>query len=171
LGRLLCAACCPSEAADQGGNARSLWARGRDRRRSRHLALLRVWESGSAEHSGGHRRRYRRSWHDADEGDDDDEFQMSEVLDWDRSLSEWRRPDNAQTTLGKLPLEDREVSPPGALDGMEPDEEHFREATDNEGAPFDRTYSRATLVIWPSNRALAVINMAGLDATLPISKT
>jgi hypothetical protein len=67
---------------------------------------------------------------------------MSEVLDWDRSLSEWRRPDNAQTTLGKLPLEDREVSPPGALDGMEPDEEHFREATDNEGAPFDRTYSR-----------------------------
>jgi len=132
-----------------------------------HLALLSVWESGSAEYSGSHRRRYRRSWHDADEGNDDDDFEVSEVLDWDRSLSEWRRPDNAQTTLGKLPLEDREVSPPGALDGMEPDEEHFREATGNEGASFDRTYSRATLVIWPSNRTLAVINMAGLEATLP----
>jgi hypothetical protein len=120
-----------------------------------HLALLSIWESGSAEYSGG----YRRSWHDADEGDDDDEFEVSEVLDWDKSL--W------QTTLGKLPLEAGEVSPPGALDGMEPDEEHFREATGNEGASFDRTHSRATLVVWPSNRTLAVINMAGLEATLP----
>ena len=132
-----------------------------------HLALLSIWESGSAEYNGGYRRRYRRSWHDAVEGDDDDEFEVSEVLDWDKSLSEWRRPDNAQTMLGKLPLEDSEVSPPGALDGMEPDEEHFREATGNEGASFDRTYSRATLVIWPSNRTLAVINTAGLEATLP----
>jgi predicted 2-oxoglutarate/Fe(II)-dependent dioxygenase YbiX len=126
-----------------------------------HLALLSIWESGSAEYSDS----YRRSWHDEDESDD--EFEVVEVLDWHKSLSEWRRPDDAQTTLGKLPLEDGEVSPPGALDGMEPDEEHFREASGNEGASFDRTYSRATLVIWPSNRILAVINMAGLEATLP----
>jgi hypothetical protein len=110
---------------------------------------------------------YRLSWHDGDERDDRDEFEVVEVLDWHKSLSEWRRPDDAQTTLGKLLLEDGEVSPPGALDGMEPGEEHFREATGNEGASFDRTYSRATLVIWPSNRPLAVINMAGLEATLP----
>jgi predicted 2-oxoglutarate/Fe(II)-dependent dioxygenase YbiX len=132
-----------------------------------HLALLSVWESGSAEYSGSYRRRYRRSWHDEDEGDDQDEFEVAEVLDWDKSLSEWRRPDNARTTLGKLPLRDGEVSPRGALDGIEPDEEHFREATGNEGASFERTYSRATLVIWPSNRTLAVINMAGLEVTLP----
>ena len=110
---------------------------------------------------------YRLSWHDGDERDDRDEFEVVEVLDWHKSLSEWRRPDDAQTTLGKLLLEDGEVSPPGALDGMEPGEEHFREATGNEGASFDRTYSRATLVIWPSNQPLAVINMAGLEATLP----
>src|SRR5215470_3622801 len=106
-----------------------------------HLALLSVWESGSAEYSGSYRRRYRRSWHDEDEGDDHDEFEVAEVLDWDKSLSEWRRPDNARTTLGKLPLRDGEVSPRGALDGIEPDEEHFREATGNEGASFERTYS------------------------------
>src|SRR5215468_3553217 len=128
-----------------------------------HLALLSIWESGSAEYSGS----YRRSWHDADEGNDHDEFEVIEVLDWDKSLSEWRRPDNAPTMLGKLPLEDGEVSPRGALDGIEPDEEEFREATGNEGASFERTYSRATLVIWPSNRTLAVINMAGLEVTLP----
>jgi predicted 2-oxoglutarate/Fe(II)-dependent dioxygenase YbiX len=132
-----------------------------------HLALLSVWESGSAEYSGSYRRRYRRSWHNEDEGDDHDEFEAVEVLDWHKLLSEWRRPDNAQTKLAKLPLEDDEVSPPGALDGMEPDEEHFREATGNEGASFERTYSRATLVIWPSHRTLAVVNMAALEMKLP----
>ena len=50
---------------------------------------------------------------------------------------------------------------------MEPDEEHFHEATGNEGASFDRTYARAALVIWPSDRILAVLNQAGLEATLP----
>src|SRR5262249_9022113 len=132
-----------------------------------HLALLNIWESGTAEYSGRYRRRYRRSWHDAEEGDDHDEFEAIEGLDWDKSLSERRRPADAQTTLGKLRLEDGEVSPSGALEGLEPDEEHFREATGNEGASFERTYSRATLVIWPSNRILAVINTAGLQVTLP----
>jgi hypothetical protein len=50
---------------------------------------------------------------------------------------------------------------------MEPDEEHFHEATGNEGASFDRTYSRAALVMWPSAKLLAVLNQAGLGATLP----
>src|SRR5262245_15293832 len=50
---------------------------------------------------------------------------------------------------------------------MEPDEEHFCEATGNEGASFERTYSRATLVIWPSQRKLAVINQGGPKLTLP----
>jgi hypothetical protein len=59
------------------------------------------------------------------------------------------------------------VSPPDALDDMEPDEEHFREATGNEGASFERTYARAALVIWPANRILAVLNQGGLGSTLP----
>ncbi len=53
------------------------------------------------------------------------------------------------------------------LEGLGPDEEHFHEATGNEGASFDRTYSRAALVIWPSTRILAVINQAGPKCTLP----
>jgi predicted 2-oxoglutarate/Fe(II)-dependent dioxygenase YbiX len=132
-----------------------------------HLALLSVWESGSAQYNGSYRRRYRRSWHDEDASDDHDEFEVIEVLDGGKWLSEWRRLNDAETVPGKLPLEDDEVSPPDALDGMEPDEEHFCEATGNEGASFERTYSRASLVIWPSQRRLAVINQGGPKVTLP----
>ena len=132
-----------------------------------HLALLTVWESGSAEYNGRENWHYRRGRRDAGDGENASEFDVVEVLDWSTTLSDWRRLDGAATTLGKLPIEDHEVSPPDALDDMEPDEEHFHEATGNEGASFDRTYSRAALVVWPSNRILAVLNQGGLEATLP----
>ncbi len=35
------------------------------------------------------------------------------------------------------------------------------------GASFERTYRRAGLVLWPRVRRLAVLNQAGLGATLP----
>ncbi|MBU1210800.1 MAG: 2OG-Fe(II) oxygenase [Alphaproteobacteria bacterium] len=132
-----------------------------------HLALFAVWECGSAEYSGRENWHNRRGRRDSGVEEDAREFEVIEVHDGSKTLSDWRRPDGATTTLGELPIEDDEVSPPDALDDMEPDEEHFREATGNEGASFERTYARAALVIWPSNRILAVLNQGGLEATLP----
>jgi hypothetical protein len=128
-----------------------------------HLALISIGESGSAQYNGSYRRRYRGY----DDDDDNDEFEVVEVFDHWENLTEWRRPDREPATLGDIPIEDGEVSPPDALEDMEPDEEHFREATGNEGASFERTYRGAALVLWPRQRRLAVINQAGLRATLP----
>jgi predicted 2-oxoglutarate/Fe(II)-dependent dioxygenase YbiX len=132
-----------------------------------HLALLTVYESGSAEYTGHENWHYRRGQRDAGKPEARHEFEVIDVFDGSKSLSDWRRPDGVPTTLGKLPITDNEVSPTDALDDMDPDEEHFHEATGNEGASFDRTYARAALVIWPSKRILAVLNQAGLEATLP----
>jgi hypothetical protein len=132
-----------------------------------HLALLNVWESGSAQYVGRESWRYRRGRRDAGEEENADAFEVVEVIDEGRTLSEWRRPDGTATALADLPVEDDEVAPPDALEDMEPDQEHFHEATGNEGASFDRTYSRAALVMWPSAKLLAVLNQAGLGATLP----
>ncbi len=124
-----------------------------------HLALLTIEENGIAEYSGSSRSR-RRGW-------DEPEMEAGEVLDSTEHLHDWRRPDGAPSTLGELPYEDDEISPPDALEDMEPDEEHFHEATGNEGASFDRTYRHAALVVWPRKGTLAVLNQAGLSATLP----
>ena len=132
-----------------------------------HLALLTVCESGSAEYTGHENWHYRRGQRDAGKPESRVEFEVVDVFDGSKTLSEWRRPDGVPTTLGKLPIKDDEVSPTDALDDMDPDEEHFHEATGNEGASFERTYARAALVIWPSDRVLAVLNQAGLEATLP----
>jgi hypothetical protein len=128
-----------------------------------HVALLTIEESGWAEHTGFS--RPRRWGRDNDEGDD--EFEIGEVNDCSRTLSDWGRPDGSPVALGDFPISDAELSPPDALADMEPDEQHFQEATGNEGASFERTYRRAALVLWPKERRLAVLSRAGLSVTLP----
>src|SRR5215470_12603022 len=127
-----------------------------------HLALVSIEESGSAEYAGSYRSRYRGY-----DDDDNDEFEVGEVFDRSELLTEWRRVDRQPVALGEIPIEEGEVSPPDALEDMTPNEEHFHEATGNEGASFERTYRRAALVLWPQRKRLAVINQAGPASTLP----
>jgi len=126
-----------------------------------HLALVSIEESGSAEHAGYYgRRRWNRD-------DDEDEFGVAEVFDRALILSEWRRPDGGEAGFGDFPFAEDELCPPDAFENLMPDEQHFHEATGNEGASFERTYRRAGLVLWPNARRLAVLNQAGLRTTLP----
>ena len=128
-----------------------------------HLALLTVEESGIAEYSDNYGRCGR--WLEPDE----DEFEAGEVTDRSVSLSEWRKPDGDTSDLGALPVEEAaELCPPDAFADLDPDEEHFQEASGNEGASFERTYQRAALVLWPRRRRLAVLCQAGLSVTLPM---
>jgi len=125
-----------------------------------HAALLSIEESGSAEHTGYSRSRH---WED----DDEAQYEIGEVFDSSRTLSHWARPDGSVAGFGAFPFNEAELSPADALADMEPDEQHFYEATGNEGASFERTYRRAALVLWPQQRRLAVFNQAGLRVTLP----
>ena len=52
------------------------------------------------------------------------------------TLSNWHCPDGSASTLGDIPVEAEEFSPPDACDDLAPDEEHFH-VTGNEGASFD----------------------------------
>lgn len=127
-----------------------------------HLALVSIEESGSAEYTGYHRRRH---WSRDEE--DDEEFEVAEIIDRALTLSEWRRPDGSETRLNDIPFTEHELCPPDAFEDLTPDEQYFHEATGNEGASFERTYRRAGLVLWPRVRRLAVFNQAGIRTTLP----
>jgi hypothetical protein len=129
-----------------------------------HLALVSIEESGIAEHKGDYG---RRSWRD----DEDEEFEVVEVSDRALILSQWRRPDGGEAGFDKIPFTEDELCPPDAFENLAPDDEHFREATGNEGASFERTYRRAGLVLWPSAHRLAVLDQAGLPTTLPHLET
>jgi len=128
-----------------------------------HLALVSIEESGSAEHTGYFGRRH---W-SRDEEEEDEEFEVAEVIDRALILSEWRAADGSEAGFGDFPFAEDELCPPDAFEDLTPDEQHFQEATGNEGASFERTYRRASLVLWPRARRLAVLNQAGLRTTLP----
>lgn len=133
-----------------------------------HVALLRIEESGSAEYNDIPSPRWRGRYDDRDDvGQDTDEFRVAEVFERSLTLSDWRRQDGEVTVLGAFPFSEAEVCPADALADMEPDEQHFHEATGNEGASFERSYQRAALVLWPHAQRLQLIARAGLAASLP----
>lgn len=133
-----------------------------------HLALMSIEESGSAHQHHAPRRRGRAYYRDDDADDhQDDDFEIIEVLDRDLRLSQWRSPDGSHIALGPLPFVEEELCPPDSIEDMEPDEQHFHEATGNEGASYERTYQRAALVLWPRARKLKMLGEAGLGVSLP----
>jgi hypothetical protein len=135
-----------------------------------HVALLRIEESGAAEYSGYAPSRYSRRHHDDDDEDEDDEdgFRVAEVFERSLTLSHWSRPDGATVSLGAMPFTDGEVCPGDALADMDPDEQHFEEATGNEGASFERSYQRAALVLWPQAQKHQLLARAGFAVSLPM---
>jgi predicted 2-oxoglutarate/Fe(II)-dependent dioxygenase YbiX len=127
-----------------------------------HLALLTIEESGGAEYSGNYYPSRHGRW-----SDEEDAFEAGEIFDRSVMLSDWRHREGNAVSLGPIPVGEDEFAPPDASEDLTPDEEHFHEATGNEGASFERTYRRAALVLWPSARIFAVLSQAGLAVTLP----
>lgn len=133
-----------------------------------HLAMVHIEESGSAEYTGEYipgGKRWSR-WDDDDDLDDDSGLEVGEVCDENRYIAQWRDADDNPLDYGKIPLEEGEVLPEGALDEEEPDETHFTEATGNAGASFERTYLRAAVVIWTEEDADLICASAGPEAAL-----
>jgi predicted 2-oxoglutarate/Fe(II)-dependent dioxygenase YbiX len=164
-----------SFAALKGADAAAagvLAAAARDAACDLHVALLRIEESGAAEYSGYSRSHHSRRYHDDDDEDQGDEdecgFTVAEVFDRALTLSHWSRPDGVAASLGTMPFTDGEVCPGDALADMDPDEQHFEEATGNEGASFERSYHRAALVLWPQAQKLQLLARAGFAVSLPM---
>jgi predicted 2-oxoglutarate/Fe(II)-dependent dioxygenase YbiX len=128
-----------------------------------HLALVTLEEFGTAEYSENYGRR--RRWSRGD--DDEDEFEVGEIDDWNIALSNWCAPDGNPVSWGEIPVSDDELSPPDPFHALEPDELHFQEASGNAGVSFERRYQRAALVVWPIDRSFAVLTQAGLGVTVP----
>jgi hypothetical protein len=156
-----------SFAALKGADAAAasvLVAAARDAACDVHVALLRIEESGAAEYSGYARSRHSRRCHD----DDENGFRVAEVFERSLTLAHWSRPDGAAVSLGTMPFADGEVCPGDALADMDPDEQHFEEATGNEGASFERSYQRAALVLWPQSQKLRLLARSGFAVSLPV---
>lgn len=124
--------------------------------------------AGNADAAGRSSGRWSRDEDEEVEEDaSSDSFEVIEVSDGSQHIDQWVNLQDQPVAYGRLPLEDGEVLPAGALDDEQPDEQRLMEATGNEGASFERSYRRAALVIWPQDRFASVLIQAGVGAALP----
>ena len=122
-----------------------------------HLGIVHIEESGWAEYSG---------YGDSRWGDDEDEYEPGEVCDSHAYIDEWCDALDRRVDFGRVPLEDKEVLPPDALECEDPDDIQFSEATGNAGVDFERSYLRAAIVLWPEASYDEICLSVGMDAGL-----
>lgn len=137
------------------------------------LAMVSIEESGAADPVWDGRHGRRRRWSRYEEHDEDGDgggYEVIEVTERDQRVDDWRRPDDQPEPRGAIAFEDSELAPPGALADEEPDEDHFHEATGNEGGSFERTYRRAALVAWPPRNELRLLQQGGPDVAIAALK-
>jgi len=137
--------------------AQALTAAAAEARCRVHLGMVSIHESGAAEPVEYRSRDRRRRRFEGDE----ERYEIIDVSERHAWVTDLVSPSGGGG-LDHLPIEADEVSPLGLLDTEPFDEEHFSEATGNEGGSFERTYRRAALVLWPAARDYAVLAQLAL---------
>jgi hypothetical protein len=120
-----------------------------------YLALLTLWESGSAEDDGGYGYGRRSRWND----DDDDaagQYKMEEVFDTSLTAEHWSDSEGNRLPIGKLSVEEDEILDPDALKDVKPEEE-YEGYTGNEGMTLERWYRQAAIFVWPVRRHFEIL--------------
>ncbi len=120
--------------------ARVLVAAARQAHFQVHLALLTLWEQGSAEYDDA-----PPYW---GSGGESEQYTMGEVFDWSLSADHWRSPEGHRRRFGAMAFAKEEVIPPDSLTNVEP-EEDFEGYTGNAGMTLDRWYHHAAVILWP----------------------
>jgi len=129
------------------------------------LGMVSVSEHGAAEGewSGSYRDRRWAS-------NTPQNWQIVEVTERTFRVEDLMTPSGDAWTTPWLPLETDELTPWDTLADEPFDEEHFSEATGNEGASFERTYRRAAVVMWPRALDWEVLGQLPEDLVAPTLK-
>lgn len=140
-----------------------------------HLALITLWQSGSAEggydeYSYGYGRG--RGYHVSDDEEDEDydetagQYEMGEVYESSLTADHWSDREGKKVLLGEIRLSEDEIVADELLSESEPNSEDFEGYTGNAGMTLERWYHRAAVVIWPEARHFHVLCGAGTDAAV-----
>jgi len=132
-----------------------------------HLGIVHIEESGNAEADFGYgSSRSRRGYYGGDDemDADSDDYEVVDVCDRDRYVDSWMDTQSRLKDFGRISIEEGELLPSHALDGVEPDEQRLLEATGNAGVSFERAYHRAALILWPQENYIDVLLQSGIKS-------
>ncbi|HTU16775.1 MAG TPA: 2OG-Fe(II) oxygenase [Gemmataceae bacterium] len=128
-----------------------------------YLAVLTFHESGSAEYTGGYRRR--RRWDD--EENEPSNYEMEEVIESSLMADHFLDGEGNPLPILELPVEEDELLDSEAIKDTTPEEE-FEGYTGNAGMTLDRWYRHAAILLWPKRRHFDVLCEGGSHAVTPV---
>lgn len=132
-----------------------------------YLAIVHIEERGSAEVPyESSSRRYGGYSREERSVDHSESYSVIDVSEREDFVSDWKSSDGSAADFGRIPLEEDELLPPGALTNEKPDTVRVSEATGNEGASFERSYHRAAIVLWPEDQEFNVLLQSGAEAAV-----
>ncbi|VFM99224.1 MAG: Predicted 2-oxoglutarate- and Fe(II)-dependent dioxygenase YbiX [Candidatus Kentron sp. G] len=133
-----------------------------------HLALITLWQSGSAEYAEHSYRRRRSRYWDNDEYDDEEpsDYEMGEIFDESVSADHWTDHAGNKVRLGEIDLDETEIAGGRPLGEGEPSEEEFEGFTGNAGMTLDYWYHRAAVVLWPRESHYDILCEVGTEAAI-----
>ena len=91
--------------------------------------------------------------------------EIEEVIDDWQWLDGWTARRGDHPPFGRVPVDDSELLPFGALDDAEPDERRLEESFGNEGASLELIYRLAAFVVWPGSKTLDIVASGSTDGT------
>ncbi len=138
-----------------------------------YLALLTLWESGSAVDDGyeyGYRSR-RRWQYDEDEDEDagGGTHEMDEVFESSLTAKQWNDMEGRPIPIPSLRIDEDELLDPSAVRDVEP-EEQFEGYTGNAGMTLERWYRHAAVILWPERKHFEVLCDGNGRQVVPLLK-
>ncbi len=129
-----------------------------------HLALVTLWETGSAEDEYGNSGGYHY-------GDDDDDvspsdFRIGELIDSSFTAKHWSDREGKKVVFGEIPLKFREVVSKVDIRETDPSRAELEGYTGNAGMTLERWYHRAAIILWPRRNQVRIWRNAGTDAAI-----
>ncbi len=130
-----------------------------------HLALVTLWESGSAVDDYDYSYHRGRQYYGPDE-DENGDYEMEEIFEHNLSADHWSDRRGVRVKFGEIRLDEDEIVSQPALDEGDPDQEEFEGFTGNAGMTLERWYHGAGIIIWPRRLHFSVLCSAGTAAAI-----
>jgi len=144
-----------------------------------HLALVTLWQNGSAEggdDSYGHGRRSYSRWDEEDDEEEEEEedsesgseYSMGEIYDYSLTANHWSDRKGKKISFGEIPIKDDEIVSAVKISDTDPSREEFEGYTGNAGMTLERWYHRAAIIMWPRQNQFQIWCNAGTDAAIAV---
>ncbi len=127
------------------------------------LAIVTLWQSGSADPIEGSGGGWYHDYDDDYEEDNAGDYVLGEAFDDSLTVKHFSDAEGNSLAFGEMDLDEAEIVSRQPLHDSDPDREEFEGFTGNAGMTMEYWYHRAAIILWPSESRFDVLFNSGIE--------